>query len=226
MDNSNAKGLLFLVSAPSGAGKSSLVHDLITKDPNVHLSISYTTREVRPGEQDGVDYHFISQEDFEERKKNHEFLEWAFVHGNYYGTSRLWIEQELAAGYDVMLEIDWQGAFQVKKIFPDVISTFILPPSIEALKQRLVGRGTDAPEVIARRLKGAGAEIVHAPQAAAAAANTPLRSFPEEPDMLVKNGRYGAYIAYKGKNYRLPKGSKPEELTLDDCLKIVADSKK
>ena len=164
MDNSNAKGLLFLVSAPSGAGKSSLVHDLITKDPNVHLSISYTTREVRPGEQDGVDYHFISQEDFEERKKNHEFLEWAFVHGNYYGTSRLWIEQELAAGYDVMLEIDWQGAFQVKKIFPDVISTFILPPSIEALKQRLVGRGTDAPEVIARRLKGAGAEIVHAPQ--------------------------------------------------------------
>ena len=156
MDNSNAKGLLFLVSAPSGAGKSSLVHDLITKDPNVHLSISYTTREVRPGEQDGVDYHFISQEDFEERKKNHEFLEWAFVHGNYYGTSRLWIEQELAAGYDVMLEIDWQGAFQVKKIFPDVISTFILPPSIEALKQRLVGRGTDAPEVIARRLKGAG----------------------------------------------------------------------
>jgi guanylate kinase len=140
------------------------VHDLITKDPKVHLSISYTTREVRPGEQNGVDYHFISQEDFEERKKNHEFLEWAFVHGNYYGTSRLWIEQELAAGYDVMLEIDWQGALQVKKIFPEVISTFILPPSIEALKQRLVGRGTDAPEVIARRLKGAGAEIVHAPQ--------------------------------------------------------------
>lgn len=164
MDNSKAKGLLFLVSAPSGAGKSSLVHDLITKDPKVHLSISYTTREVRPGEQNGVDYHFISQEDFEERKKNHEFLEWAFVHGNYYGTSRLWIEQELAAGYDVMLEIDWQGALQVKKIFPEVISTFILPPSIEALKQRLVGRGTDAPEVIARRLKGAGAEIVHAPQ--------------------------------------------------------------
>ena len=164
MDNSKAKGLLFLVSAPSGAGKSSLVHDLITKDPKVHLSISYTTREGRPGEQNGVDYHFISQEDFEERKKNHEFLEWAFVHGNYYGTSRLWIEQELAAGYDVMLEIDWQGALQVKKIFPEVISTFILPPSIEALKQRLVGRGTDAPEVIARRLKGAGAEIVHAPQ--------------------------------------------------------------
>ena len=134
MDNSKAKGLLFLVSAPSGAGKSSLVHDLITKDPKVHLSISYTTREVRPGEQNGVDYHFISQEDFEERKKNHEFLEWAFVHGNYYGTSRLWIEQELAAGYDVMLEIDWQGALQVKKIFPEGISTFILPPSIEALK--------------------------------------------------------------------------------------------
>ncbi len=120
------------------------MHDLITKDPKVHLSISYTTREGRPGEQNGVDYHFISQEDFEERKKNHEFLEWAFVHGNYYGTSRLWIEQELAAGYDVMLEIDWQGALQVKKIFPEVISTFILPPSIEALKQRLVGRGTDA----------------------------------------------------------------------------------
>lgn len=163
MNYSKTQGLLFLVSAPSGAGKSSLVHDLIAHDPEVHLSISFTTRGIRPGEKNGVDYHFISKEEFEERKENGEFLESAFVHGNYYGTSRLWIEKELEAGHDVMLEIDWQGAFQVKKVFPQVISTFILPPSIDALKQRLVGRGTDAPEVIARRLAGAGAEIVHAP---------------------------------------------------------------
>ena len=164
MDNSKAKGLLFLVSAPSGAGKSSLVHDLITKDPKVHLSISYTTREVRPGEQNGVDYHFISQEDFEERKKNHEFLEWAFVHGNYYGTSRLWIEQELAAGYDVMLEIDWQGARQVRSQFEGTVGIFILPPSIDALEARLHKRGTDSEATITRRLMGAGAEIAHAPE--------------------------------------------------------------
>ncbi|MCG5031590.1 guanylate kinase [Mesosutterella sp. OilRF-GAM-744-9] len=157
-------GLLFLVSAPSGAGKSSLVHALIESDPRVHLSISFTTRGIRPGEADGRDYNFISLEEFEQRKQRGEFLEWAFVHGNYYGTNKLWIEKELSAGHDVMLEIDWQGAFQVKKIFPGVISTFILPPSIETLKQRLVGRGTDAPEVIAKRLSGAGAEIVHAPQ--------------------------------------------------------------
>ncbi len=161
---SKKEGLLFLVSAPSGAGKSSLVRSLLEKDPNVHLSISYTTRGIRPGEVDGRDYHFIAQSDFEARKERGEFLEWAFVHGNYYGTSRLWIEEQLAAGRDVMLEIDWQGAFQVKKLFPQVVSVFILPPSIDALKQRLVGRGTDAPEVIARRLDGAGAEIVHAPK--------------------------------------------------------------
>lgn len=164
MDTALSKGLLFLVSAPSGAGKSSLVHALLEADPAVKLSISYTTRGIRPGEVDGRDYNFITIEEFEARKAKGEFLEWAFVHGNYYGTSRIWIEEQLAAGRDVMLEIDWQGAFQVKKIFPSVISTFILPPSIDALKERLVGRGTDAPEVIAKRLAGAGAEIVHAPQ--------------------------------------------------------------
>lgn len=163
MDTSS-KGLLFLVSAPSGAGKSSLVRALLAADPAIHLSISYTTRGIRPGEVDGRDYNFITTEEFEAKKAKGEFLEWAFVHGNYYGTSKTWIEAELAAGRDVMLEIDWQGAFQVKRIFPQVVSTFILPPSIDVLKQRLVGRGTDAPDVIARRLSGAGAEIVHAPQ--------------------------------------------------------------
>ena len=164
MDTHFGNGLLYLVSAPSGAGKSSLVRELLARDPAVQLSVSFTTRAMRPGEVEGKDYHFVSKEDFEARRQSGEFLEWAFVHGNYYGTSRIWIEQQLAARRDVMLEIDWQGAFQVRRIFPEVISIFILPPSLEALKQRLVGRGTDKPEVIARRLEGAGAEIVHAPQ--------------------------------------------------------------
>ena len=157
-------GRLFLVTAPSGAGKSSLVAALLKADPSVHLSISHTTRAPRPGEQDGREYHFVSIETFESMKEDNAFLEWAFVYGNYYGTSKKWLSEQLELGHDVLLEIDWQGALQVKRLFPDVVGIFILPPSVEALKERLTKRATDSPEVIARRLAGAGAEMVHAGQ--------------------------------------------------------------
>lgn len=155
-------GRLFMVTAPSGAGKSSLVKALLARDASIKLSISHTTRAPRPGEENGREYHFVTVEDFEARKANDEFLEWALVHGNYYGTSRVWIEEQMRAGNDVLLEIDWQGARQVRQQFPDVLGVFILPPSLQILSERLNKRGTDSQEVIAKRLKGAGAEIEHA----------------------------------------------------------------
>jgi len=154
-------GNLFIVSAPSGAGKSSLVKALLERDPAIRLSISYTTRAPRPGEMDGVHYHFVSHDVFQERLGRCEFLESAEVYGNYYGTSQPWIEAERAAGRDILLEIDWQGAAQVRRLVPDAISLFILPPSIEELRRRLQGRGSDSEEVIARRMAAAREEISH-----------------------------------------------------------------
>ena len=154
-------GQLFIVSAPSGAGKSSLVKALLEKDPAIRLSISYTTRAPRPGEVDGVHYHFVSREDFQARLERGEFLESAEVYGNYYGTSQPWIEAEMAAGRDILLEIDWQGAQQVRKVFPKAVGVFILPPSVEELERRLRGRGTDSEEVIARRVLAARGEMRH-----------------------------------------------------------------
>ena len=157
-------GRLFMVTAPSGAGKSSLVNALLAADPAIMLSISHTTRDLRPGEVNGREYHFVSVVEFEERKAHGEFLESALVHGNYYGTSRVWIEEQMAAGRDVLLEIDWQGARQVREKIADIVGIFILPPSIESLNARLHKRGTDSEAVITRRLMGAGAEIAHAPE--------------------------------------------------------------
>lgn len=157
-------GRLFMVTAPSGAGKSSLVNALLAADPAIMLSISHTTRDPRPGEVNGREYHFVSVSEFEERKAHGEFLESALVHGNYYGTSRVWIEEQMAAGRDVLLEIDWQGARQVREKIADIVGIFILPPSIESLNARLHKRGTDSEAVITRRLMGAGAEIAHAPE--------------------------------------------------------------
>jgi len=154
-------GCLFIVSAPSGAGKTTLVSGLIAGDPLVRKSVSYTTRKPRPGEENGRDYHFIGDEEFQHRLAQGEFLEWALVHGNRYGTSRLTVERECAAGNDVLLEIDWQGAAQIRKLQPDAVAIFILPPSIEALEKRLRGRGQDTPEVIARRVAAAQGEISH-----------------------------------------------------------------
>jgi guanylate kinase len=157
-------GSLFVVAAPSGAGKSTLVNALLAQEPGIKLSISTTTRAPRPGEEHGREYFFTTPADFVARADAGEFLEWAEVHGNYYGTSRLMVEQEMKTGTDILLEIDWQGARQVRKQFPDAAGIFILPPSIAALEERLYKRGQDEPHVITKRLLAAGGEIAHAPE--------------------------------------------------------------
>ena len=154
-------GNLFVVAAPSGAGKTTLVRLLLEQESRVHLSISDTTRGPRPGEENGREYHFVDNVEFQAMIARHEFLEWAEVHGNFYGTSQKWIADQLAAGHDVLLEIDWQGAQQVRKLFPQAIGIFILSPSMEELTRRLTGRGTDSADVIARRLAAAQAEMRH-----------------------------------------------------------------
>lgn len=154
-------GQLFIVAAASGAGKTTLVRQLLAREPDIRLSISYTTRAPRPGEENGREYHFVSEAQFQAMIAADDFLEWAQVHGNYYGTSKRWIVTERAAGRDVLLEIDWQGARQVRRVFPDAIGVFILPPSMEELTRRLTGRGTDSAEVIARRLSAAREEMSH-----------------------------------------------------------------
>ncbi|MGB9094759.1 MAG: guanylate kinase [Gallionella sp.] len=154
-------GNLFIISAPSGAGKTSLVQSLLKHDPHIELSVSYTTRDPRSGEQNGKDYHFVSRETFLEMAKRGEFLESAEVYGNLYGTSQNWIRQEIARGRDLLLEIDWQGAAQVRRLFPDCVSIFILPPSLAALEQRLKGRGKDSDAVIAKRMAAASADVSH-----------------------------------------------------------------
>ncbi len=154
-------GNLFIVAAPSGAGKSSLVAALLAEDRLVRLSVSHTTRPPRPGELDGSDYYFVDRETFLQMAANGEFLESAEVYGNLYGTSQRWIDDTIRGGHDVVLEIDWQGAQQLRKIFSGVISIFILPPSLDALRSRLEGRKQDAPQVIQRRLAAAKEDISH-----------------------------------------------------------------
>lgn len=153
---------LFIITAPSGAGKSSLLKALTRQDPSLGLSISHTTRAPRPGEEDGREYHFTTASDFLEKQKKGEFLEYAEVHGNYYGTSRRAVLERLSAGKDTLLEIDWQGAMQIRKLIAETISIFILPPSIATLEERLNRRGQDSPEIIAGRLEAASEEISHA----------------------------------------------------------------
>lgn len=154
-------GNLFIVCAPSGAGKTSLVAALLKADPGVKLSVSFTTRNPRPGEVDGRDYHFVTRRKFEEMAAAGAFLESALVHDNYYGTSQHWINDQRAAGADILLEIDWQGAQQVRRLLPESVHVFILPPSLPVLKERLLARGQDAPGVIERRLAGAVLEMRH-----------------------------------------------------------------
>jgi guanylate kinase len=154
-------GSLFMVVAPSGAGKSTLVNALLAQDSAIRLSVSYTTRGPRPGEQNGREYHFVTVDDFLARREAGEFLESAEVHGNYYGTSRVWINEQMRAGTDVLLEIDWQGAGQVRRLFPHMVGIFILPPSFEELRKRLKSRGKDSPEAIEKRMASAREEISH-----------------------------------------------------------------
>jgi guanylate kinase len=154
-------GTLYIFAAPSGAGKTSLVKALVDSTPGIEVSVSHTTRAPRPGEVDGVNYHFVDLPTFERMVAEGAFLEHARVFDNYYGTARASIEQRLAAGMDVILEIDWQGARQVREQFPDSVGVFILPPSKAVLEERLRGRGTDDEATIARRMRDAEREMSH-----------------------------------------------------------------
>ena len=156
-----ASGCLFVLAAPSGGGKTSLVRALLEREPGMRLSVSYTTRAPRPGERDGVDYHFVDEATFHALRERGEFLEHAHVHGNWYATSATWLAAEVAAGHDVLLEIDWQGARQVRTLIPGSILIFILPPSLASLEERLNRRGQDAQDVIARRVDAAQEEMRH-----------------------------------------------------------------
>jgi guanylate kinase len=155
------RGRLFVISAPSGAGKTSLVKKLLEDDPQLQLSVSHTTRKRRPTEAEGREYHFVSVAQFRQLEARGEFLEHARVFDNFYGTSRAFVEQQLTAGRDVLLEIDWQGAQQVRARMPQCVSVFILPPSRAALAQRLTRRATDTPQVIVRRLADATGDMAH-----------------------------------------------------------------
>jgi guanylate kinase len=159
-----ALGTLFVISAPSGAGKTSLVKALLEQTPDIGVSVSHTTRAKRPGEQDGVDYHFVDHKAFEAMVEDAAFLEHAQVFDNYYGTAAANIETTLAAGRDVILEIDWQGAAQVRKLIPHAVNIFILPPSRQTLEERLRGRGQDSDEIIQRRMRDAVSETSHYPE--------------------------------------------------------------
>jgi guanylate kinase len=159
------QGSMLMIVAPSGAGKSSLVNALLKDESGLKLSLSTTTRAPRPGEVDGKDYRFLTKEEFIQERDQGQFLEWAEVHGYFYGTSKLWIESQMQAGSDVMLEIDWQGAQQIRKLVPSVQWIFIFPPSIEALEERLRKRGQDDEATIQRRLAAAHVELLHAHEA-------------------------------------------------------------
>lgn len=155
------KGILYILSAPSGAGKTSLVKSLVSDLLFIRVSVSHTTRPMRPGEEDGVNYHFTARDRFQEMINQGEFLEFAEVFGNFYGTSQAWVQDTLAEGYDLILEIDWQGAQQIRRLMPEAKSIFILPPSQAALRERLQNRGQDNSDVIENRMRQAVSEMSH-----------------------------------------------------------------
>jgi len=187
-------GNLFVVVAPSGAGKTTLVDALLKREPNIKLSMSYTTRAPRQGERDGVDYRFVDKPTFEQMIGRGEFLEHALVHGNYYGTSKRWIDEELAGDHDVLLEIDWQGAAQVRRIFGAITGIFILPPSLTELRRRLEGRGKDSKEAIQQRLANAAEEISHVLEFEYIIVNDSFESALEDLLAIVRETRRGATV--------------------------------
>ena len=197
-------GRLFVISAPSGAGKTSLVKALVERSNNLTVSISHTTRSIRPGEVDGVNYHFVSESAFNDLRDSEGFFEWAQVFDNYYGTSKEGVEHQLAKGLDVILEIDWQGARQVKSLVESAVSIFVLPPSTNALRERLTGRGQDDALVIERRMQSARDEIIHYSEADFVvlndAFNEALRDlesiiFGQQPPQSPKSERLASVIA-------------------------------
>jgi guanylate kinase len=200
-------GNLFVVAAPSGAGKTTLVRAMLDREPTVRLSVSYTTRPARPGEQDGIEYHFVSVEQFFALRDAGHFLESAFVHGNYYATPLTWLKEQVAAGFDVLLEIDWQGAAQVRRLLPEAIGLFILPPSLATLEERLKNRGLDSPDVIGQRLAVAKDEMRH------------YRDF----DYVIINQDFVAAVAdlcaiVRACRLRLPRQQARHRLLLDELL--------
>jgi len=163
-DKTSQPGILFIVSAPSGAGKTSLLRELVPADHRLVMSVSHATRPMRPGEKDGEHYHFVTAERFEALVEEGAFLEHARVFDNYYGTSEAGVREQIAAGLDVVLEIDWQGARQVRQRFPEAVSVFIVPPDIQALRERLSNRGQDSAEIVERRMADARSELSHFPE--------------------------------------------------------------
>lgn len=155
------KGICYIISAPSGGGKTTLIQGILQSVDNMCFSVSHTTRACRPGEQDGVDYHFIAADTFKQMLNDGVFLEYAEVFGHYYGTSKHWVEQQLNAGMDVILELDWQGARQIRRVFPTTVSVFLLPPSRKDLLRRLQQRQQDPDEVISARMSQARSEMSH-----------------------------------------------------------------
>jgi guanylate kinase len=183
------RGTLYTISAPSGAGKTSLVAALLEKTPNLQVSISHTTRPRRPGETDGVNYHFVSKEQFQAMLDQQAFLEYAEVFDNHYGTSAQWVDDTLAGGCDVILEIDWQGAAQIHRQLPDTVSIFVLPPSKDTLLERLTQRGQDGPEVIAQRIAEAQAEMSHFSAADYLIINDVFATALEELSLIISSGK-------------------------------------
>ena len=180
---------LYVISSPSGGGKTSLINALLAHDPRVALSVSHTTRAPRPGEQDGVHYYFVDEPAFDRLVEQDAFLEHARVFDHCYGTGRAAVERQLAAGYDVLLDIDWQGARQVKAGFPSARTIFILPPSLDVLRQRLVGRGQDSETVIARRMRAARDEISHADEFEFLIVNDNFDRALEDLHAIIRRGR-------------------------------------
>ncbi len=183
------RGTLYTISAPSGAGKTSLVGALLEKTPNLQVSISHTTRPRRPGEIDGVNYHFVSKEQFQAMLGQRAFLEHAEVFDNHYGTSAQWVDDTLANGCDVILEIDWQGAAQIHQQLPDTVSIFVLPPSKDTLLERLTQRGQDGPDVIAQRIAEAQAEMSHFAAADYLIINDVFATALEELALVIRSGK-------------------------------------
>ena len=183
------RGRLFIVSAPSGAGKTTLVRRLLARDPRVRLSVSHTTRAPRAGEAHGRDYHFVATDAFRSLQAAGTFLESAEVHGNLYGTSRLWVEGQLKAGQDIVLEIDWQGARQVRANFAEAVGVFVLPPSLAELERRLRSRAQDSEAVIARRVENAREEIRHLGDFQYVILNTTLEDAEEDLVAIVRSVR-------------------------------------
>lgn len=183
------KGNLIIVTAPSGAGKTSLVKSLVEGGTDLCVSVSHTTRPVRPGESDGINYHFVSKDHFMDMLGQGAFFESAEVYGSHYGTSQIWVKEQLEAGKDVILEIDWQGAQQVRNLNPDACSIFILPPSLKSLRQRLESRGQDDTDTIDRRMKQAVSDIMHVAEADYIVVNDDFDTALEDMRAIVRSWR-------------------------------------